>query len=178
MFLFAVLAFLMSISWISFTSDVVIDLLEILGYILQVEPAVLGLTLLAWGNCLGDLNANVAMTKKGFGEMAVTGCMAGPIFNILMGLGVTFVFALINETGDDAVTAIPWSAFDAEGNVKTENVTPLVLVVGLLITNLGTLVNAQSNKFWLNFRGLIPNLVIYALILVTLVSFVFLKPKN
>lgn len=112
MFLFAVLAFLMSISWISFTSDIVIDLLEILGYILQVEPQVLGLTLLAWGNCLGDLNANVAMTKKGFGEMAVTGCMAGPIFNILMGLGVTLISALLSETGPNPVTVIEWSAFD------------------------------------------------------------------
>ena len=88
MFTLAIFAFLMSVVWISFTSDVVIDLLEILGFVLEVPPAVLGLTLLAWGNCLGDLNADVAMTKKGFGEMAITGCMAGPVFNILMGVGV------------------------------------------------------------------------------------------
>lgn len=45
----------------------------------------LGLTLLAWGNCLGDMNADQAMAKKGFGEMAITGTMAGPLFNVLFG---------------------------------------------------------------------------------------------
>ena len=43
------------------------------------------MTVLAWGNCLGDMSADVAMTKKGFGEMAITATMAGPIFNILVG---------------------------------------------------------------------------------------------
>ena len=79
------------------------------------------------------------MTKKGFGEMAVTGCIAGPIFNILMGLGVAFTFALLRSKH---VTAIPWAAFDQDGNINLENVTPIVLVIGLLITNLGTLLNA------------------------------------
>ena len=97
MFVFAIIGFLMSICWISFTSDIVIDILEILGIMLQVPPSVLGLTLLAWGNCLGDMNADVAMTKKGFGEMAITGCMAGPVFNILMGLGLSMVAVFLKN---------------------------------------------------------------------------------
>lgn len=95
MFICTFFAFFMSIVWISFTSDVAIDLLEILGFVLEVPPSVLGLTLLAWGNCLGDLSADVAMTKKGFGEMAITGCMAGPIFNVLMGVGVAMSSAFL-----------------------------------------------------------------------------------
>ena len=79
----------MSIMWISFTSDIVVDLLQLFGFILGLPKPLLGLTLLAWGNCLGDMNANVAMTKRGFGEMAITGCMAGPIFNILVGMGAS-----------------------------------------------------------------------------------------
>jgi len=50
---------------------------------------------LAWGNCLGDMSANVAMTKRGFGEMAITGCFAGPIFNILVGLGGSFTKSML-----------------------------------------------------------------------------------
>ena len=60
-----------------------------LGFITQLPKALFGLTVLAWGNCLGDMTADVAMTKKGFGEMALTGTIAGPIFNILIGQGVS-----------------------------------------------------------------------------------------
>jgi Ca2+/Na+ antiporter len=31
------------------------------------------------------MSADTAMTRKGFGEMAITATMAGPIFNILIG---------------------------------------------------------------------------------------------
>jgi solute carrier family 24 (sodium/potassium/calcium exchanger), member 6 len=87
----------MSIQWISFTCSIVVDLLSVLGIMLGLPKTLLGLTLLAWGNCLGDMNANVAMTKKGFGEMAITGCMAGPVFNILMGLGLSTLGGLVND---------------------------------------------------------------------------------
>lgn len=101
MFLFAIISFINSISWIGFTCDIVVDILTILGQILSVPKSLLGFTLLAWGNCLGDMQANVAMTKKGFGEMAITGCMAGPIFNILMGLGLATIGALISDDEHD-----------------------------------------------------------------------------
>jgi sodium/potassium/calcium exchanger 6 len=63
MTIFAVLGFIQSISWIAFTSDVVINILEVLGCIFKIPASVLGLTILAWGNCLGDMSADVAMTK-------------------------------------------------------------------------------------------------------------------
>ena len=81
----AVLCFVMSIGWINFTSDLVVDSISLAGGILDVPKALLNMTVLAWGNCLGDMSADVAMTKKGFGEMAITATMAGPIFNIMVG---------------------------------------------------------------------------------------------
>ena len=74
------LCFVMSIMWIKFASDTIIALLELFGFVSQLPTSLFGLTILAWGNCLGDFTADVAMTKKGFGEMAITGTMAGPIF--------------------------------------------------------------------------------------------------
>lgn len=63
MTVYAVLGFVQAICWISFTSDVVINILEVLGCIFKIPASVLGLTILAWGNCLGDMSADVAMTK-------------------------------------------------------------------------------------------------------------------
>lgn len=118
MFIYAMLAFVMSICWIGYSSDVVVDLLDILGMILQVPPAALGLSILAWGNCLGDLNANTAMTKKGFGEMAITGCMAGPIFNLNIGLGAPMIIVFITQGDRIRDGFIPWSIFEADGSVN------------------------------------------------------------
>jgi len=53
---------------------------------------------LAWGNCLGDMSADVAMTKKGFGEMAITATIAGPVFNILVGCMLSNYSSFIKNT--------------------------------------------------------------------------------
>jgi len=44
------------------------------------------------------MTADVAMTVRGFGEMAITGCVAGPIFNILIGLGLSMTIAILKKT--------------------------------------------------------------------------------
>ena len=50
----------------------------------------MGLTILAWGNSMGDVSANMTMARKGLANMAITACFAGPVFNILIGLGGGF----------------------------------------------------------------------------------------
>eukprot|EP00957_Ditylum_brightwellii_P024097 1817401-Ditylum_brightwellii.AAC.1 len=42
---------------------------------------------------MGDLSANVTMSRKGLANMAVTACFATPVFNLLMGLGIAFSIA-------------------------------------------------------------------------------------
>lgn len=82
---------------------------------MSIPKSLLGLTLLAVGNCLGDMNANVAMTKKGFGEMAVTASLAGPVFNVLFGLGVSITLSLItsdDDVTDDKAPSFYWSIYD------------------------------------------------------------------
>jgi len=55
----------------------------------------LSLSILAWANSLGDLSADVAMTKKGFGEMAMTATVAGPVMNILVGQGFSMLLGIL-----------------------------------------------------------------------------------
>jgi sodium/potassium/calcium exchanger 6 len=55
---------------------------------------VLGLTVLAWGNSVPDLITDVTMARTGFANMAMTACFAGPMCNMLTGLGLGFLALL------------------------------------------------------------------------------------
>ena len=56
---------------------------------------VLGLTVLAWGNSVGDMSTNCAMARKGLANMAMTACYAGPVFNLLVRIR-TFMHACMH----------------------------------------------------------------------------------
>jgi Ca2+/Na+ antiporter len=67
-----------------------VSVLQSLGLIFELDMAVLGLTVLAWGNSVGDLVADLSVARAGSPDMAVTACFAGPLFNLLVGLGFSF----------------------------------------------------------------------------------------
>lgn len=89
----ALAAFVMCIFWIYMLANELIACLSSLGEILKLPPAFLGLTVLAWGNSVGDLFTNTAVARQDLGEMALAGCYGGPVFNILMGFGTSLVYA-------------------------------------------------------------------------------------
>ncbi|CAK9148667.1 unnamed protein product [Ilex paraguariensis] len=84
-------AFVMSVFWISNVAGDLLNCLAALGALLKLPPALLGLTVLAWGNSVGDLVADVAVAKAGQPAMAMAGCFACPMFNMLLGLGTALV---------------------------------------------------------------------------------------
>lgn len=79
----------MAIMWVYMLANIIVDVLVMYECITGISAALLGLTVLSWGNSVGDAFASVAISKNGFGEMAFTGCVAGPVFNLLLGLGLT-----------------------------------------------------------------------------------------
>lgn len=72
-------------------ANLIVDILTLLDIISGISVAFLGLTLLSWGNSVGDALASISISKKGFGEMAITGCVAGPVFNLMFGMGLTTI---------------------------------------------------------------------------------------
>jgi Ca2+/Na+ antiporter len=53
------------------------------------------------------MSADIAMTKKGFGEMAITATLAGPVFNVLVGMAISNYASYANngKHANSAVTA-------------------------------------------------------------------------
>jgi sodium/potassium/calcium exchanger 6 len=170
-FLYSLIGFVMSISWIGFTCSIVVDLLDILGLQLGLPKTLLGLTLLAWGNCLGDMNANVAMTKKGFGEMAITGCMAGPVFNVLMGLGLSTLSAV----SKDITQAIPFKFYNDDGKIDQNAAISVILMCAEMTALFIIFLNAKSNNFHVSRPLALVNIVLYAGIILLLVIFTLVK---
>jgi len=55
------------------------------------------MTLLSFGNSVPDLTLNIALAKKGYGEMGIAGSIAGPLFNVLVGLGIPLIKQTIEK---------------------------------------------------------------------------------
>ncbi|XP_053593405.1 mitochondrial sodium/calcium exchanger protein [Microplitis demolitor] len=76
----------------------VMAVLESIGFASGISDAMLGLTLLAWGNSVGDLISNVAIARQGFARMGYSACFGGPLFNTLVGLGLNWSFTALRHS--------------------------------------------------------------------------------
>lgn len=90
---FLSLAFASCVCWIYAVANELMALLIAVGVITHASNGLLGLTVLSWGNSIGDLITNVSVARAGFPQMAIAGCFGGPVFNILLGLGVPMTYA-------------------------------------------------------------------------------------
>lgn len=126
-------AFLMSVFWISTVAGELLNCLEAVGTLLKLPPALLGLTVLAWGNSVGDLVADVAVAKAGQPAMAMAGCFACPMFNMLFGLGTALVLQTANVYPE---------AYELRFHVSI-----VVAFVFLVLSLMGSLLMVTWNRF-------------------------------
>ena len=70
----ALYGFIIAATWIDYIADCLVGLLDFMGIVLHIPGAIMGLTILAWGNSMADLSANVTMARKGLANMAITAC--------------------------------------------------------------------------------------------------------
>ncbi|WFD01307.1 hypothetical protein MYAM1_004069 [Malassezia yamatoensis] len=88
-FLRSGIGFCVGLLWIVVCVDQVLALLHALGYICGWSEAILGLTLFAIGNSLGDIVTNLSIARLGHPLMALSACFASPMTNLLLGVGVS-----------------------------------------------------------------------------------------
>jgi sodium/potassium/calcium exchanger 6 len=84
------LGFVVSATWLDLVADKLVNLMTFFGIICRIPSTIMGLTVLAWGNSSQDLIANMTVARKDLSTMAITASFAGPVFNILVGLGLGF----------------------------------------------------------------------------------------
>lgn len=94
-----------AILWIYVVANELVAALIALGVIFKIRSDILGLTVLAWGNSIGDALSNITIARGNGSDsndsvsassgtmMAIAGCYAGPLFNLLVGLGGSFLIA-------------------------------------------------------------------------------------
>ncbi|KAM9096740.1 mitochondrial sodium/calcium exchanger protein isoform X2 [Sarcophilus harrisii] len=98
--IFAFLGFFVSALWINAAATEVVNVLISLGIIFQLSNTILGLTLLAWGNSIGDVVSDLTLARQGYPRMAYSACFGGIIFNILVGVGLGCVLEITRNNID------------------------------------------------------------------------------
>uniref|UniRef100_A0A1I8IHV2 Na_Ca_ex domain-containing protein n=1 Tax=Macrostomum lignano TaxID=282301 RepID=A0A1I8IHV2_9PLAT len=95
---FAFIGFLTAIVWIYTFANEVVNILESVGSIFRISSTILGLTVLAWANSIGgDVIANTVLARQNFPRVAISACFGGPLFNLLLGVGIPFTIKLLSD---------------------------------------------------------------------------------
>eukprot|EP00158_Paraphelidium_tribonemae_P005315 Partr_v1_DN27275_c0_g1_i1_m38577 putative calcium exchanger len=93
-----IVGFVCAMVWISAVAGEILVILESIGVIMHISQAIIGLTVLAIGNSLADLVADVTIAKMGYPNMAIAACFGGPMLNILLGVGVSTFYYNVTHT--------------------------------------------------------------------------------
>merc|ERR1711933_483011 len=98
------MAFLSAVSWIEVVANELVNLLTTLGVISTIDLALLGLTVLAWGNSIGDMIADVSVSKRGYAKMGISAAIGGPTSNIficciavMLGIAIYAIWTAVNK---------------------------------------------------------------------------------
>lgn len=117
--------------------------------------------MLSWGNSLGDVFASISISKNGFGEMALTGCIAGPAFNLMIGLGATTLMCNLQKEG--GIT------FDIHNSEGLSTFATLMATMVVLLT-LFWIVWVNDFKIGKSQAGLLSTIYTIAIIFISVIS--------
>lgn len=136
---FCFLGFLVAIAWISTIANEVVGVLKAFGVVTGMSDAILGLTIFAMGNSVGDWVADVTVAKLGFPVMALSACFGGPMLNILLGIGLGGMYMTIHSAthrhAKHPHKPIHYKPYELEISTTLiiSGITLLISLIGLLI---------------------------------------------
>jgi len=156
-FLLCFVGFVVSVAWISTIADQTVSVLKAIGVILNISEAVLGLTIFAVGASLGDLVSDISIARLGFPVMAMSACIAGPLMNILLGIGLSGMYASYNGA-DARHRKHPDRPVKYKPYLLDISTTLMISAVTLLVTLLVLLVAVPLNG-WMMDRKIGAGLV-------------------
>nr|AAT47858.1 sodium/calcium exchanger protein-like protein [Oikopleura dioica] len=104
-FLFTIPGFLAGMLWVFVLANEVVGLLTALGFFWKINNVVMGLTFLAWANSIGDLVADLGLSRIGKAGTAVAACFGSPLLNLLVGTGIGCTISIASND---------WEAIDLD----------------------------------------------------------------
>ncbi|EQC28733.1 hypothetical protein SDRG_13607 [Saprolegnia diclina VS20] len=123
------LALFLSSLWVFVIGHEIVAVMYVLGVGVGISSGTLGILVLAWGNSIGDFVGNRALVRQGHVHMATAACIAGPIFNTLVGGGLSLLLGCLHA--NDHRVAI-WSA-DHNGSLGIGFVVLAIALLSLLV---------------------------------------------
>ncbi|KAG2412621.1 hypothetical protein HFD88_010178 [Aspergillus terreus] len=141
----AFVGFIVAICWIATIATEVVNLLKTLGVILNISDSLLGLTVFAVGNSLGDLVADITVARLGYPVMALSACFGGPMLNILLGIGLGGLYMTMNAKPETII---------ANGGTYQIAISKVLVISGatLLTTLVGLLIVVPLNRWRMDRR--------------------------
>ncbi|KAI9251195.1 Sodium/calcium exchanger protein-domain-containing protein, partial [Sporodiniella umbellata] len=121
-----------ALNWIFLLANQVVALLQAIGKVFLISDSIMGITVFAFGNSAGDLVANTAIAKLGFPTMAISACYAGPLLNMVLGVGISSTYQI-------------WKS----GKPYKLNIASSILVAltGLVVVLVSTIIAVNMNGY-------------------------------
>jgi len=160
--IFMIIAFFQSIQWIWFLCTISVDIFKLFVDVYEIQPAYMGITFMCMTNSIGDILANLAMVRLGYPVMALTAAFAGPIFNIMIGVGFTMTRNILRNKGPMEFS------YKEILNPHNENMLIIAgLIIGSIVLSVFMII-VSKNKFMMTKKIAMVNIGGYAVLFIIL----------
>ncbi|CAF1014632.1 unnamed protein product [Brachionus calyciflorus] len=93
------LTFVLSVSWLSVLSYLIIWMIRILGYTIGIPDPIMEITLIAAGTSISDAYTSIIVVRQGMVDMGVSNIIGSNVFDLLIGLALPWIIKSFFNNG-------------------------------------------------------------------------------